>query len=462
MIRQTLLPLLLAATLQAQLPEPAERAIGEIVRNALDASGTPSASIAVVKNGRLVFAHGYGSARIDPETPATPAMRYKIASNSKQIAAGAILLLAEEHKLSLDDKVAKYLPDLTRSGEITVRQLLSHTSGYRDYYPLDYVAPFMAKGTTPGGILAGWAKIPLDFEPGTRWQYSNTNYVATGRIIEKVTKKPLTIVLRERILDKVGMKSAIDVTSTAWSEADPAGYLHYATGPLHPAPPEGNNWMWAAGEFAMTASDLALWDISLIEGSVLKPASMKALTTEVQLRDGTGTRYALGLEVTTLANGHRRWAHSGGASGFVSRNITYPDDRMAITVLTNCDGAPAASIAQQIEQLLLAPVADPQAGPSLERAKRIYSGLVDGRVDRELVSDDLAAYFTPQAVADFSASLKPLGAPVTFTESSRQDRGGMVHRSFTIETPLKKLQISAFVEPDGRFSQFLITIVPHR
>ncbi|HXJ39018.1 MAG TPA: serine hydrolase domain-containing protein [Bryobacteraceae bacterium] len=460
MIRRLFLPLLLAAMLQAQLPEATERAIGEIVRNSLEASGTPSASIAVVKDGKLAFAQAYGNARVNPDAPATPGMRYKIASNSKQIAAAAILLLAEERKLSLDDKVAKYLPELTRAGEITIRQLLSHTSGYQDYYPLDYVAPFMAKDTTPDEILTKWAKIPLDFEPGARWQYSNTNYVAIGRIIEKVSKKPLMEFLRSRILDRLQMKSAIDVTSTNWSAEDPVGYLHYATGPLRPAAPEGNNWMWAAGELGMTASDLARWDISLIGGSVLKPASLKTLTTEVQLTGGTGTHYALGLSVSTLANGHRRWAHSGGASGFVSRNITYPDDRLAITVLTNCDGGPAAEIAKKIEELLLARAADPGAAGSLEKAKRIYAGLVAGRVERKLISDDLAAYFTPQAVADFSASLKALGAPESFAESDREDRGGMVHRSFLVVTPMKKLRISAFVEPDGRFAQYIVTVVP--
>ena len=207
----------------------------------------------------------------------------------------------------------------------------------------------------------------------------------------------------------------------------------------------------------MTASDLALWDISLIDGTILKPASLKALSTEVQLRGGTGTRYALGLDVSTLANGHRRWAHGGGASGFVSRNITYPDDRMAITVLTNCDAGPAAGIAQKIEDLLLAPAADPAAVSSLENAKKLYAALVDGRVEKELLDADLTAYFTPQAIADFSASLKVVGAPTSFTQTSRQDRGGMTHRAFTVRTALKTLRISAFITPDGRFSQFLIS-----
>ncbi|MCU1327083.1 MAG: beta-lactamase family protein [Bryobacterales bacterium] len=443
--------------LQAQLPTATQKEIGEIVRAALAVADAPSASVAIVKDGKIAFAQAYGNARLEPLTPATPAMRYKIASNGKQITAAAILLLAEEKKLSLDDKVSRFLPDLTRANEITIRQILSHTSGYRDYYPLDYVSPVMARDTTPSEILTKWAKIPLDFEPGTRWQYSNTNYVIAGQIVEKVARKPLIEFLKARILDKLKMTSAIDITRARWSDVDPVGYTHHATGPVRPAPPEGNNWMWAAGELGMTASDLALWDISLMDRTILSLASLQALTTEVQLKTGTGTHYALGLDVSTLANGHRRWGHSGGASGFVSQNVTYPDDRLAITVLTNCDAGPAGVIARKLEDLLLGTSADPAAQTDLANAKRLYAGLADGRLERDLIDQDLAAYFSPQAVADFAASLKAVGAAASFVQTSREDRGGMTHRSFTVRTALKTLRISAFVQPDGRFSQFLIS-----
>ena len=112
--------------------------------------------------------------------------------------------MAEQHKLSLEDPLSRYLPGLTRASEVTLRQLLSHTSGYEDYYPLDYVTPLMASDTTPAQILDGWAKKPLDFDPGTRWQYSNTNYVIIGQIIEKVTHHPLIEFLRGQHLRAVG------------------------------------------------------------------------------------------------------------------------------------------------------------------------------------------------------------------------------------------------------------------
>ncbi|MEO8029005.1 MAG: serine hydrolase domain-containing protein, partial [Bryobacteraceae bacterium] len=136
------------------LPPDQQRAIDKAIEEVLASTKTPSASIAIVKDNKLAYAHAYGDARLDPKTPATTAMRYKIGSNSKQFVATAMLMLVEQGRVSLDDKVAKYLPGLTRANEITIRQLLSHTAGYEDYYPLDYVTPEMARPKTPADILA--------------------------------------------------------------------------------------------------------------------------------------------------------------------------------------------------------------------------------------------------------------------------------------------------------------------
>src|SRR5438128_780983 len=150
-----------------------DKAVGEL----LTKSGAPSASIAIVKDGKITYEHAYGMAKIDPPTPATSQMRYSIGSISKQFTASAILMLAEEGKLSLDDKVARWLPELTGANDVTIRQLLWMTSGYQDFWPQDYVMPMMLEPATAQQILTGWAHKPLDFDPGTKWQYSNTNYV---------------------------------------------------------------------------------------------------------------------------------------------------------------------------------------------------------------------------------------------------------------------------------------------
>jgi hypothetical protein len=193
-----------------------------------------------------------------------------------------------------------------------------------------------------------------------------------------------------------------------------------------------------------------------MRGEILKPASLTALTTEMVLTDGTGTGYALGLSVSQMANGHRRWAHTGGASGFLSSNVTFPDDKAAITVLTNGEGLAFRSIEAEIETLLLAGEVDTDAEPSLERARALFAGLQKGSVDRSSITDDLNAYFSDAVLADFGASLGPLGEPTSFTQTSRENRGGMVHRVFTVNAGGKVLRMETYLMPDGRFEQCLV------
>ena len=208
--------------LHGQLPPPESQKIDAIVTQVLGETAAPSISLAVVKDGKIAYAKAYGNARLDPATPARPEMQYSIGSVSKHFLAAAILILAQDGKLSLDDPVARYLPDLTRANEVTIRELLSHTSGYQDYYPLDYVAPFMLKPVTAREILDRWGKKPLDFDPGTRWQYSNTNFVAAGSIVERVTGMPLMAFLEARIFKPLGITNALDLAQHPLSASDAA------------------------------------------------------------------------------------------------------------------------------------------------------------------------------------------------------------------------------------------------
>jgi CubicO group peptidase (beta-lactamase class C family) len=448
----------LAATchLQAQLPPATTARIDAIAAQGLADTGAPSASIAVVKNGKTAYVQAYGKARLEPATAARPQMRYSIGSVSKQFMAGAILLLVQDGKLSLDDRVARYLPDLTRANEITIRELLSHTSGYQDYYPLDYVAPFMRKPVTAEGILNIWARKPLDFDPGTRWQYSNTNFVAAGRILERVSGMPVMSFLEARIFRPLGITSAIDLAQHDLTDSDAAGYTRFALGPLRPAPPEGRGWLFSAGELAMTASDLARWDISLIERSLLKSASLDMMITPARLKNGTTTDYGLGQGVRD-ANGHPRLSHGGAVSGFVSENTVWPDAGSAVVVFINLDGSSATNaITNQIAPLLLADVQDPHATEELEQARRIFSDLQQGKIDRSLLTSDADAFFTAQVLSDAAASLKPLGAPENFRQLSVELRGGMTYRHFEIRFKGKSLHLSTFTTPDGKLAQYLI------
>ena len=426
--------------------------IDQIAKDVLKQTGVPSASIAIVKGSKLVYTQAYGSARLNPPVVATPDMRYSIGSISKQFTAAAILLLQEQGKLSVDDAIGKYVPDLTRGNEVTIRQILSHTSGYQDYWPEDYVMTPMLHAETAQQILDTWAKKPLDFDPSTQWQYSNTNYVIAGAIVEKVSGQKLMDFLGEHIFHPLGMKSVWNSDETKLTQTDATAYYRHALGPLRPAPKEGRGWMFAAGELAMTAHDLALWNESMIAQSVLKPESYKQMFTSVKLKDGKDTRYGLGVGVRDF-NGHREIEHSGEVSGFVSDNEVLVDDGVAVSVLTNQDAVGAASTIAR----LASPVVAGFPPTEIEKqALDIFHGLQQGRIDRSLLAPNLNDYFTPEAIADYQSSLAPLGEPLTFRQTSESLRGGMTFHAFQITYPGKRLSLTTFTYPDGKLEQYLI------
>ena len=409
----------------------------------------PAASIAIVRDGRIAYARAYGTQ--SPRRRAVPAARYPIASVSKQITATAILLLAEEHKLSLDDRVSAYLPDLTDANLVTIRQLLDHTSGYRDYWPQDYAFADMRHPVTPRQILDRWGKAPLDFAPGSQWQYSNTGYVIAGQIIEKVLGQPLMDFLDARIFRPLGMTSAADA-DTGMTAVDPVPHDRYALGPVHVEKPAAPGWLFAAGELAMSASDLARWDIGMIDRRLLSPAEYQAQQTPTVLTNGKSTGYGLGLFIGT-ASGHRMLEHGGEAVGFLSENRVYPDDRAAIVVLVNAGfGNAETAIADRIEAMLL-PDTD-----RTQRARALFAGLRAGRIDRRQFTANGNAYFTPTALADYKGSLSLLGKPSSFTLKSTALRGGFTEEVYSIGYPGRVLTLVLRAEPgkQGRIEQFTV------
>jgi D-alanyl-D-alanine carboxypeptidase len=465
MLKSLLILVLLATSpvLRAQ-STPATAALPEDLKSKIDAAANqillstkvPSASIAIVKDGHIAYLQAYGQARLSPAMEATPQMQYSIGSISKQFTAAAVLLLAQEGKLNLNDPVSKYLPDLTRAHEVTIRMLLSHTSGYQDYWPEDYVMTSMMASTTAQHILDEWGKRPLDFDPGTEWQYSNTNYVIAGRIVEQVSGMALIDLLEKRIFLPLGMVNVYDSDAGRLPATDPTGYERHALGPPRPSPQTGANWMFAAGELAMPAHDLALWDISLIDRSLLSPASYNQMFTPVLLKNGDNTGYGLGVNVKKRADGHTMIEHSGEVSGFVSENVVFPDDRAAIVVLTNEMATQAASmIADRVAPMILGMTA---SAPSKEEAQAlaIFNGLADGHIDRKLFTNYCNAYFNQQTIEDFAASLKPLGPPLSFKQTKVEARGGMIFRVFAVSFPERELRVTTYEMPDGKLEQYLV------
>jgi CubicO group peptidase (beta-lactamase class C family) len=460
-LRLLALPFTLIATpVLAQDLTPAETAkVDTIVTDTLAKTGVPSASIAIVRDGRIVYAKAYGK---QSETIATPSADrpYQIASISKQFTAAALLLLEDEGKLSLDDTVAKWLPGITDGDKISIRQLLSHTSGLQDYWPQDYSFAAMAKPITPQGIVDRWAKKPLDFAPGAQWQYSNTGYVVAGLIVEKAAGKSLLAYLQDKIFKPLGIK-AID-QDKAIGPAFPQGYGRFALGPVRPEKPSASGWLYAAGELSMSAADLAKWDIARINRTLLPADDWRAQETTVKLTDGKDTGYGLGVFAAT-PDGRLRIEHSGEAVGFISENIVYPNDKAAFVVLTNSWSAGAAGqIATQLSATFLpapksAATADDDAAAA--KARQVFDQLRSGTLDRAMLTEDANYYFSPTAIADYRASLGPLGDPQSFAQAGKTNlRGGFVLRSYTIKYADRTLRLSTFFEPaTGKIEQFLVT-----
>jgi D-alanyl-D-alanine carboxypeptidase len=438
-----------SATISAALREK----IDATVQQELTTTGIPSASIAIVQNAAITYLQAYGDGTLEPRRRALPSMRYSIGSISKQFTATAVLLLSEQGRLSLDDSVSRFVPNLTRGNEVTIRQLLSHTSGYRDYWPQDYVPPFMLQPITTDKILDQWARKPLDFDPGTEWQYSNTNFVIAGLIVEKASGEPLLQFLSEHIFTPLGMKSVINIDQNRLTETDATSYVRYALGPLRPAPKEGKGWLFAAGELAMPAEDLAKWDISFINQTVLRPASYAQMEKEVVLKNGLGTHYGLGVDVRQHL-GQRLIEHGGEVSGFTAHNMVFPDARLAIIVLVNEDSVDASSnIANKISALLFR---EADAGKQEDQSREIFAALQQGKINRALFTDNCNSYFTDQAIKDFASSLGPLGPPTEFTQTVKQDRGGMTFRLFEVRFPHKTVEVWERIMPDGRIEQYQV------
>ncbi len=451
-LRLSLLAALVVAPILAQ-PAWEQKASADI-SDALKKTGAPSVSVVIVEDGKAAFARAFGKADLASGRDAEPSTRYAVGSISKQFTVAAMLLLQEQGKLSLDDKVAKYFPDLTQANQITIRQLLSHTSGYEDYAPQDYLIPEWTHPTTSAAILNKWAKKPLNFDPGTRWQYSNTGYVLAGSIVEKVSGKPLVEFLREVILTPLGMPSAGDCNDRTATDATP--YTRFALGPPRKVSREARGWYDGAGELCMAAPDLAKWDLAFLEHKLLSPSSYEEFTHEIRLNNGDLTHYALGLDVTDF-RGVPMLSHGGEVSGFLALDEKFPTRGGAIIVLSNEDGISLAGpLADQLAQLVFLPSQPPESAADTSRVRAVLEGLRQGKIQLDQFTENARSYFTAEALRDIRTSLAPLGALKSVSRSSESLRGGMTHRSYRAEFAKKTVRLNVYIMPDGKFEQFMV------
>lgn len=417
-----------------------------------EAFGVPSVSVTVVERGEPVYEKAFGHADLAGDRTATTNTRYAIGSISKQFTAAALLLEQEKGKLSLDDKVSKYFPDLTRADEVTIRQLLSHTSGYEDYAPQDYIIPEWTLPTTPEAVVGRWAKKPLNFDPGTKWQYSNTNYVLAGKILEKASGTPLLKFLEDSFFQPLEMRSAGDCEIK--NPADATAYTRYALGPPRPVEREAKGWYFAAGELCMTASDLAKWDVSFLQRRLLSSKSYEEFVREVKLKDGKPTHYALGLQLGEI-RGIPTLSHGGEVSGFLAMNTLITSKNDGIVVLTNEDGVNLIGpLTSEIADVLLNP--ENKEAKLDQRIRIILEGLQQGRIDRSLFTANANSYFSDTALRDYQGSLAPMGKLELLSRSGSQGRGGMTHLSYRAHFERNTVLLNIYVLPDGKFEQFLV------
>ena len=441
-----------AATLDADLAAQVDATVTEW----LSSTDAPSVSIAIVRGGALVYAKAYGTARRNPSAAATSASGYAVDSVSKEFTAAAVLLLAEQHKLSLDDTLDRWLADVGPAGRVTLRQLLTQTSGIRDYWPQDFVTPEMTHPTTADAIIQEWAKRPLDFEPGSEWQYSNTNYVLAARVVERVSGEAFFDFLQRHVFGPLRMAHVVDLappTRGAFGAADVGevvGYTRYGLSASQRAPTEGAGWLFGAASLQMRPTDLALWDVSVIDRSLLRAPSYDALLSPVTLANGVSQPYGLGLDIEQV-RGRTRVGHAGGGSGFLADNRIWPAERSAVIVFTNNDWASPTVLSDRIAFLILKPsVAE-------ARARTLFASLQNGLFERRLFTPVGNFYFSDAVLAELRDSLRPLGPARDMELERESSRGGMLTRRWKILCAHARLEITERGYRDGQLDEFLVT-----
>ncbi len=306
---------------------------------------------------------------------------------------------------------------------------------------------------TPDTILDRWAKKPLNFDPGTRWQYSNTNYVIAGKIFEKATGQSLVPFLREHIFQPLQMTATGDCEDH--SPEDATAYTRYALGPPRTVEREAKGWYFAAGELCTTPSDLARWDIAFLQKRILSPKSYDEFTREVKLKDGKPTHYALGLGIGDL-HGTPMISHSGEVSGFLAINRIFPTKDVGVIVLSNEDGVNLIGpLSQDISLVMIEP--HPGSSEKLDTEVRtILEGLQQGRIDRSQFTANANYYFNDQALRDYRTSLEGLGKLQAVSRQSEQGRGGMTHLGYRAQFEKKTVVLNIYRTPGGKFEQFLV------
>jgi len=411
-------------------------------------------SVGVMHQGRIVLAKGYGVRSLETREPVTPDTLFATGSVTKQFTCAAALLLAEEKKLSLDDPVAKYEPQLTRAADITLLELGQHVAGYRDYYPLDFVDRPMAQPRPSDAIIQDFAKRPLDFEPGTRWSYSNTGYLILGRVVERISGDPFGSFLDKRILQPLGMLH----TRYEPKRDEPGlaeGYTSFGLGAPQLVVPEGEGWLAMAAALWSTPKDLLAWDLALMDGKILSEASWRAMATPGRLADGRATNYGCGQFVRDR-DAALVLTHEGIVAGFNAWNAIVPATRSGVVLLANADFGVSRPLREAILAKLL-PQTDEEIPavkglPAKEAATALLRQLREGKVDRNTLGEEYDAWLTPERIA---SAFPEKGEVSELEVVDAYERGGMEVAKLRFRIGSVPAEALMYRTPDGKIQEFL-------
>jgi CubicO group peptidase (beta-lactamase class C family) len=305
------------------------------VKDALHRFTVPGAAVMVIRNGNISLVRAYGIGDLARNLPVRPDTFFEIGSITKQFTAASILQLQEAGKLQIDRPLSDYLPDAPHAKEVTLRQLLTHTSGLHDYLdgPQAQIDRLASQPISYRDLIARIAALPLDFPPGSRWSYSNTGYLLLGKVVEKVSGESYRAYLQRHILDPLDMKATYTTADERRLSNMALGY-HRANGKRERAPVIDPTWAGAAGLLVTNLHDLSKWDAALRSGKVVSQSSFRQMTTPFMTTKNGSADYGFGLFVDSVY-GQPRIGHTGGSLGFTTADEYFPRQDVRIVAFTN-------------------------------------------------------------------------------------------------------------------------------
>ena len=362
----------------AQDARPSDASLAASVNEMLEKTykaDEPGASVIVVRDGKVILHKGYGRANMELGVPIDPGMVFRIGSITKQFTAVAILMLAEQGKLSLDDDITKFLPDYPTHGQkITIEHLLTHTSGIKSYTSLPEWAAQWRKDLPLSDLIAIFKDKPMDFAPGEKWAYNNSAYVLLGAVIEKASGQTYGDFVEKNIFAPLGMKASYYDNTDRLIPRRVSGYSKGKDGFTNAAYLSMSQ-PHAAGSLISSVGDLAIWDAALYTDKLAKQASLARAWTSAKLNNGKPTNYGYGWSISTY-EGHPIIEHSGGINGFASYALRMPNDKVFVAMLTNRDFESPGKHALKIAALAVGkPYVEPTAVTLPAGALEKYAGV---------------------------------------------------------------------------------------